>query len=172
MSLIVDLLVILQCQFDSSPHVAIEWLKGVDGRTRIEESDAQVIDLFTRLITSTIYESQLTVIDCLSFLLECDGVSSQFNPSESDFGEWIQCRAGYSPNEKHSIELRRAALPGKIQKLEVNPSLDSIELNFQMPMNTGELPLLRYIVKSEQIDQPDSLRTTSFPGRTSSMSTR
>lgn len=60
----------MHCIFDSSPIVPIQWVKvhrdpSNDNYPRMQiisaDTDPQVIDLFTRDITSTVFESQLTV---------------------------------------------------------------------------------------------------------------
>jgi hypothetical protein len=61
-------LAIMKCQFDSYPPPTIQWarivrrLKGLDdGHILVQDNDPQVIDILTRQIGPTIYETQLTV---------------------------------------------------------------------------------------------------------------
>ncbi len=84
---------------------------------------------------------------------------------EEDFGLKFQCRADNSRIEKHSITLRRAEPPRQVRITEIKPKSNTIELNVQPPLEFGGLPLIEYIVKYEQINIPDSIRTISFPGR-------
>lgn len=58
----------MKCQFDSYPPPTIQWvrmlrrLRGLDdGHILVQDNDPQVIDILTRQIGPTIYETQLTV---------------------------------------------------------------------------------------------------------------
>ncbi len=59
------LLVIMKCQFDSYPPPVIQWIKIVQDRDQsqmiFEDNHPQVIDISTKQIGSTVYETQLTV---------------------------------------------------------------------------------------------------------------
>lgn len=61
-------LAILRCQFDSYPEPKIQWVKMIrtpmdpeGGQVLVQDTDPQVIDILTRQIGPTIYETQLTV---------------------------------------------------------------------------------------------------------------
>ncbi|CAF3998277.1 unnamed protein product, partial [Rotaria sp. Silwood2] len=141
---------IMKCQIDSYPPPIIQWVKMVQGhdinQVILTDTDPQVIDIFTKQIGSTLYETELI-----------------YNPSEEDFGLNFECRANNSRIEEHSITLQRAEPPRPVRVPEVKPSSNTIELNVQPPLDFGGLPLLQYIVKYEQIDVPNSLKTISFP---------
>jgi uncharacterized membrane protein len=58
----------MKCQFDSSPTPIIQWVKmnrmvrrSDDGQIILEGHDPQIIEILTRQISSTFYETQLTV---------------------------------------------------------------------------------------------------------------
>ena len=55
----------MKCKFDSYPPPIIQWIKiipGYDSREKIlDNTDLQVIDITTKQIDQTIYETQLTV---------------------------------------------------------------------------------------------------------------
>jgi hypothetical protein len=58
----------MKCQFDSYPAPTIQWVKMIrtvqdpdGGQVLIQDVDPQVIDILTRQIGPTIYETQLTV---------------------------------------------------------------------------------------------------------------
>jgi hypothetical protein len=53
----------MKCQFDSYPSPIIQWIKIFQEQNQIilENTDPQVIEILTKQIGSTIYESQLTV---------------------------------------------------------------------------------------------------------------
>ncbi len=59
------LLVIMKCQFDSYPPPVIRWIKIVEERDQsqmiLEDNHPQVIEISTKQIGSTFYETQLTV---------------------------------------------------------------------------------------------------------------
>ncbi|CAF0901870.1 unnamed protein product [Rotaria sordida] len=141
---------IMKCQIDSYPPPVIQWVKIIQehdiNQVILEDNHPQVIDIFTKQIGSTFYETQLT-----------------YNPSEEDFGLNFECRANNSRIEKHSITLQHAEPPGPVRVPEIKPRSNTIELNVQPSLDIGGLPLLQYIVKYEQIDVPNSLRTISFP---------
>ncbi len=61
-------LAIMKCQFDSYPSPTIQWAKMIrtpvepdGGHILVQDNDPQVIDILTRQIGPTIYETQLTV---------------------------------------------------------------------------------------------------------------
>lgn len=63
-------LAIMKCHFDSYPPPQIQWIrmirrmKDIDsGHVLIQDNDPQVIDILTRQIGPTVYETQLTVND-------------------------------------------------------------------------------------------------------------
>lgn len=66
--------------------------------------------------------------------------------------------------EKHSIALRRAEPPRPVRISKIQPNSNTIELNVQTSSDHSDIPLLQYIVKCEQVDVPNSLKTISFPG--------
>ncbi|CAF4879276.1 unnamed protein product [Rotaria sp. Silwood1] len=144
---------IMKCQFDSYPPPTIQWirmirrLKDIDGgHVLIQDNDPQVIDILTRQIGPTLYETQLT-----------------YNPLEQDFGFIFECRAINPRIERYSISLRRAEPPQQVRVVEVKPRSNSIQLNIQPPLEIGGLPLLEYLVNYEQIGVPNSLKTLTFP---------
>ncbi|CAF0882348.1 unnamed protein product [Rotaria sp. Silwood1] len=141
---------IMKCQIDSYPPPVIQWVKMIQGndinQIILEDNDPQVIDIFTKQIGATLYETQLT-----------------YNPSEEDFGLNFECRANNSRIEKHSITLQRAEPPRPVRIPEVKPSSNTIELNIQPTLEFGGLPLLQYIVKYEQVGAPNSFKTILFP---------
>ncbi|CAM4776000.1 unnamed protein product [Rotaria magnacalcarata] len=141
---------IMHCRIDSYPPPVIQWVKLIQGHDTnqaiLSDSDPQVIDMFTQQIDSTIYETKLT-----------------YNPSEEDFGFIFECRANNSRIEKHSIRLRRAEPPRPVRISNVQPTSNTIELNVQTPTDYADIPLIQYIVKYEQINVPNSLKTISFP---------
>jgi hypothetical protein len=55
----------MKCQFDSSPPPVLQWIKIVRGndhnQMNLEDNDPQVIEISTKKIGSTYYETQLTV---------------------------------------------------------------------------------------------------------------
>lgn len=58
----------MRCQFDSFPPPVIQWVKMVrtpqdpdGGHVLVQDNDPQVIDIHTRQIGPTLYETQLTV---------------------------------------------------------------------------------------------------------------
>ena len=58
----------MKCQFDSYPPPTIQWVKMIrtplepdGGHVLVQDNDPQVIDILTRQISPTIYETQLTV---------------------------------------------------------------------------------------------------------------
>jgi hypothetical protein len=61
-------LAIMRCQFDSYPAPTIQWVKMIrtpqdpdGGHVLVQDNDPQVIDILTRQIGPTLYETQLTV---------------------------------------------------------------------------------------------------------------
>jgi hypothetical protein len=56
-------LVVMKCQFDSYPSPVIQWIKILQEYNQmiLEENDPQVMEILTKEIGSTIYETQLTV---------------------------------------------------------------------------------------------------------------
>ncbi|UJR34965.1 hypothetical protein I4U23_027743 [Adineta vaga] len=142
--------VLMKCQFDSYPPPIIQWIKFVENSEQnlliLDENNPQVISISTKQTDSTIYETQLT-----------------YKPSDEDFDLKFQCQADNSRMEKHTFTLRRAELPRQARIIEINPRSNTIQLNVQPPYEFGGLPLLNYIIKYEQINIPNSLRTISFP---------
>ncbi|CAF1018260.1 unnamed protein product [Adineta steineri] len=143
--------VIMKCRFDSYPPPVIQWRKFVeeynDNEIILNNNDLQVIDISFEQIESTIYETQLI-----------------YKPiEEEDFRLKFQCQADNSRIEKHLITLRRAELPREARITKIKPNSTSIELNVQPPTEFGGLPLLNYIVKYEEINIPNSVKTLSFP---------
>jgi hypothetical protein len=58
----------MKCQFDSYPSPTMQWVKMIrtplepdGGHVLVQDNDPQVIDITTRQIGPTIYETQLTV---------------------------------------------------------------------------------------------------------------
>jgi hypothetical protein len=55
----------MKCQFDSSPPPVIRWIKTTQDFNNkqiiVDDNDLQVIDILTKQIGPTIYETQLTV---------------------------------------------------------------------------------------------------------------
>ena len=58
----------MKCQFDSYPQPTIQWVKMIrtpqepdGGHVLVQDTDPQVIDILTRQIGPTLYETQLTV---------------------------------------------------------------------------------------------------------------
>jgi hypothetical protein len=53
----------MKCQFDSYPSPVIQWIKILQEYNQmiLEENDPQVMEILTKEIGSTIYETQLTV---------------------------------------------------------------------------------------------------------------
>ncbi|CAM2704547.1 unnamed protein product [Rotaria socialis] len=144
---------IMKCQFDSYPPPTIQWarivrrLKGLDdGHILVQDNDPQVIDILTRQIGPTIYETQLT-----------------YNPLEQDFDLTFECRAINPRIGRYSMNMRRAEPPQQVRVVEVKPKSNSIQLNIQPPLEIGGLPLLEYLVRYEQIGVPNSLKTHTFP---------
>ena len=66
--------------------------------------------------------------------------------------------------ERHSFNLRRAEPPDPVRVSNVQLYASAIDLNLQSTSNTANLPPLRYIVKYDQTDVSDSLKTLAFPG--------
>ncbi|CAF2645819.1 unnamed protein product [Rotaria sp. Silwood2] len=144
---------IMKCQFDSYPPPTIQWvrmprrIKDLDsGHILVQDNDPQVIDILTRQIGPTLYETQLT-----------------YNPLEQDFGLIFECRAINPRIGRYSMNLRRAEPPQQVRVVEVKPRSNSIQLNIQPPLEIGGLPLLEYLVNYEQIGVPHSLKTFTFP---------
>ncbi len=61
-------LAIMKCQFDSYPPPTVQWVKMIrtpqepdGGHVLVQDNDPQVIDILTRQIGPTLYETQLTV---------------------------------------------------------------------------------------------------------------
>ncbi len=66
----------MKCQFNSYPPPTIQWAKMIrtpiepdGGHILVQDNDPQVIDILTRQIGPTIYETQLTVIEIVFFFL-------------------------------------------------------------------------------------------------------
>ena len=163
---------ILKCQFDSYPAPTMQWVKMIrtvqdpdGGQVLVQDNDPQVIDILTRQIGPTLYETQLTVRN--SLLLSLPHVSVlQYNPMEQDFGLNFECRAINPRVGRYLINLRRAELPRQVRVLKVEPRSNAIQLNIQPPLEMGGLPLLEYIVKFEQIGVPNSFQSQTFPATT------
>jgi len=53
----------MKCQFDSYPSPVIQWIKILQEYNQmiLEENDPQVMEILTKEIGSTIYETRLTV---------------------------------------------------------------------------------------------------------------
>ncbi|CAF1391848.1 unnamed protein product [Adineta steineri] len=144
---------IMKCQFDSYPQPTIQWVKMIrtaqepdGGHVLVQDNDPQVIDILTRQIGPTLYETQLT-----------------YNPMEQDFGLNFECRAINPRIGRYSMNLRLAEPPRQVRVVEVKPKSNSIQLNIQPPLELGGLPLLEYLIKYEQIGIPNSLKTQTFP---------
>ena len=64
--LVYYILAIMKCQIDSYPPPIIQWIKMIQGQginqVILTDNDPQVIDIYTKQIASTIYETQLTVL--------------------------------------------------------------------------------------------------------------
>ncbi|CAF1442130.1 unnamed protein product [Adineta ricciae] len=142
--------VTMKCRFDSYPPPIMRWIKlntnHEENQMLLEEINPQMIEIQTKQIDSTIYQTELT-----------------YKPTEEDFGLKFQCQADNSRMEKHTFTLQRAELPHRVRIIEVEPHSTTINLTVQPPLESGGLPLLQYIVKYEQIDNPDSLQIISFP---------
>jgi len=53
----------MKCQFDSYPSSVIQWIKILEEHNQmiLEDNDPRVIEILTKEIGPTIYETQLTV---------------------------------------------------------------------------------------------------------------
>ncbi|UJR10788.1 hypothetical protein I4U23_014975 [Adineta vaga] len=144
---------IMKCQFDSYPQPTIQWVKMIrtprdpeGGHVLVQDNDPQVIDILTRQIGPTLYETQLT-----------------YNPAQQDFGLNFECRAINPRIGRYSMNLRLAEPPRQVRVVEVKPRSNSIQLNIQPPLELGGLPLLEYLVKYEQNGIPNSFKTQTYP---------
>ena len=89
----------MKCQFDSYPPPTIQWVKMIrtvidpdGGQVLVQDNDPQVIDILTRQIGPTIYETQLTVQKILWFLfLEIRSCLVQSNGTRFRFEFRMSC---------------------------------------------------------------------------------
>lgn len=76
----------------------------------------------------------------------------------------FECQVNNSRSTKHSIILKHAEPPRPVRISEVKSNSNSIELYIETSADVGVFPLFEYIVRYEQIDVPDSLKTIVFSG--------
>lgn len=152
----------------------MQWVKMIrtpqepdGGHVLIQDNDPQVIDILTRQIGLTAYETQLTV-SSIELRSRISMISSfQYNPMEQDFGLNFECRAINPRVGRYTINLRRAEPPRQVRVIKVEPRSNTIQLNIQPPLDMGGLPLMEYLVKYEQIGLPNSFKSQTFPSRES-----
>ncbi len=77
----------------------------------------------------------------------------------------FECRALNPRIGRHTFTLQRAQPPAKVNITQVKPLANSAEITIQSS-ETGELPLIQYILKYDLQNTKDSqLQTLIVPGR-------